>query len=157
MLHHSLRQPAMTDLVSLMSSHGIRPTANRILVAKTLALSFRPLSLMELESLLDTLDKSSIYRALSVFREHHLVHVFEDGDDMVLYELCGSHDAERDDDLHVHFYCELCHKTFCLQDTPLPQVSLPDGYRMSSVNYMVKGICPSCDARRSGDGRRTEG
>ena len=99
---------------------------------------------MELESRLEPLDKSSIYRVLAILREHHLVHVLEDGDDTVLYELCGSKDDEHDDDMHVHFYCERCHRTFCLYEIPVPEVSLPDGYKMDSVNYMVKGICPSC-------------
>ena len=129
----------------LLSSHDIKPTANRIVVAKTLAAAERPMSLTELEYKILSIDKSGVFRALTLFREHHLVHVIEDGGDGVRYELCHSHDGHNeDDDQHVHFYCERCHRTFCLPDTPIPTVKLPAGYRLSSINYMAKGLCPDC-------------
>ena len=119
--------------------------ANRIVVARTLAAAERPMSLSELEYKILSIDKSGVFRTLALFREHHLVHVLEDGGDGVRYELCHSHDGhQEDDDQHVHFYCEHCHRTFCLHDTPIPAVTLPEGYELLSINYMVKGICPEC-------------
>ena len=133
------------DCEALLVAHDIKPTANRIVVAKTLAAAERPMSLSELEYKILSIDKSSVFRVLTLFREHHLVHVIEDGGDGVRYELCHSHDGHaEDDDQHVHFYCERCHRTFCLHDTPIPTVSLPEGYRLTSINYMVKGLCPEC-------------
>jgi Fur family ferric uptake transcriptional regulator len=133
------------DCETLLASHHIKPTANRIVVAKTLAAAERPMSLSELEYKILSIDKSSVFRVLTLFREHHLVHVIEDGGDGVRYELCHSHDGHaEDDDQHVHFYCERCHRTFCLHDTPIPTVSLPEGYRLTGINYMVKGLCPEC-------------
>ena len=136
------------DFEALLIAHDIKPTANRIVVAKTLAAAERPMSLTELEYKILSIDKSGVFRALTLFREHHLVHVIEDGGggDGVRYELCHSHDGHaEDDDQHVHFYCERCHRTFCLPDTPIPAVELPAGYRLSSINYMAKGLCPECN------------
>lgn len=90
------------------------------------------------------MDKSSIFRVLTLFKNHHLVHVIEDGGDGVRYELCLNHSKDDDEDMHVHFYCEKCHRTFCFKDTRIPEVVLPDGYKMTNINYMVKGICPDC-------------
>ena len=60
----------------LLEEHGVKPTPNRLLVARALAGSHhRPLSLKELEERLETIDKSNIFRALTVFREARLVHV----------------------------------------------------------------------------------
>ena len=132
---------------ALLASHGIKPTANRIVVARTLAAAERPMSLTELEYKILSIDKSGVFRALTLFREHHLVHVIEDGGDGVRYELCHSHDGHaEDDDQHVHFYCERCHRTFCLPDTPIPTVSLPAGYELHDINYMAKGLCPECSS-----------
>jgi Fur family ferric uptake transcriptional regulator len=128
----------------LLEQHSIKPTVNRILVAKALASAGRPMSLSELEHALQSVDKSGISRALSLFRANRLVHVIEGGSDGVRYELCLSHHEHVDDDMHVHFYCEQCHKTFCIDNTPVPIVGLPDGYRMLSANYIIKGICPDC-------------
>ena len=133
------------EIEALLIAHDIKPTANRIVVAKTLAAAVRPMSLSELEYKILSIDKSGVFRVLTLFREHHLVHVIEDGGDGVRYELCHSHDGHaEDDDQHVHFYCERCHRTFCLPDTPIPAVELPAGYRLSSINYMAKGLCPDC-------------
>ena len=132
---------------ALLASHGIKPTANRIVVARTLAAAERPMSLTELEYKILSSDKSGVFRALTLFREHHLVHVIEDGGDGVRYELCHSHDGHaEDDDQHVHFYCERCHRTFCLTDMPIPTVSLPAGYELHDINYMAKGLCPECSS-----------
>ena len=132
---------------ALLASHGIKPTANRIVVARTLAAAERPMSLTELEYKILSIDKSGVFRALTLFREHHLVHVIEDGGDGVRYELCHSHDGHaEDDDQHVHFYCKRCHRTFCLTDMPIPTVSLPAGYELHDINYMAKGLCPECSS-----------
>lgn len=127
-----------------MHEHGIRPTANRMLVIRALDESTHPLSLAELEDMLITLDKSSIFRALTLFREKHLVHAIENGSNTLVYELCLSHSHDSDDDTHVHFFCERCHTTFCLTDINIPQVELPEGFLMATSNYLIKGICPDC-------------
>ena len=108
---------AETDIIDLMMHHGVRPTANRILIAETLRSAGRPMSMMELEEAIGTIDKSGISRALALFREQHLVHTLQDGGDGVRYELCHSHSDSHDEDAHVHFYCTRCRKTFCLEDT----------------------------------------
>ena len=128
----------------LLEEHGVKATPNRLLVARALARAGRPLSLMELEAQLETIDKSAIFRTLGTFRDAHLVHVLEDAGDGVRYELCYSHCEDHDDDIHVHFYCTQCHRTYCLEDTPVPQVQVPEGYEAETVSYLVKGICPQC-------------
>ena len=130
-------------IISLLGKCGIKATANRILVAVALADAGRPLSLMELEDRIETIDKSGIFRCLNTFKEHHLVHSIEDVEG-TRYELCLSHDSEHDDDTHVHFYCERCHRTFCLDNIHIPPVVLPKGYDPRTSNYLVKGICPEC-------------
>ena len=135
------------QIEGLLEQHGIKLTANRILIAKVMSTLDYPISMKELETMLLTMDKSSIFRTLSLFKSHHLVHQMEDGNDIVRYELCHSLNKETDEDIHVHFYCEHCHRTFCLNEIPVPQVNLPTGYRQTAVNYMIKGICPDCSQR----------
>ena len=131
-------------LTALLEEHGVKVTPNRLLVARALSESHRPLSMMELEAQLETIDKSNVFRALSAFKEAHLVHVLEDAGNGVRYELCHSHQHGEDDDVHVHFYCVKCHRTFCLEDTPVPPVKVPEGYEVESVSYLLKGVCPEC-------------
>lgn len=135
-----------SDLTLLMKEHGIKPTANRIIVAKALSKGNRPLSMTELEDRIGSIDKSGIFRSLTLFKEHHLVHVLEDGDG-VRYELCHSHDHEHDEDTHPHFYCEQCQQTYCLDYTEIPELPLPKGFEKKSANLMIKGICPNCHTK----------
>ncbi len=129
---------------SLLKAHGIKPTANRIVVLKALAASQYPSSMSDLERAILSIDKSGIFRTLRLFSQHHLVHQIEDGEGGLRYELCMSHDSDDDDDLHVHFFCERCHKIYCLYDIPVPPVAVPRGFSVHGVNYLLKGICAEC-------------
>lgn len=134
--------------ILLLEKHGIKPTSNRIVIAKALAACDNPASMKELEDMILTIDKSNIFRALTIFRDCHLVHTVEDGAGGTKYELCFSKSSETDEDEHMHFYCERCHKTFCLNDMPIPSLAVPQGYQIHSVNFMIKGLCPKCAKKK---------
>lgn len=153
---------ATPDLATLLSFHGIKPTANRIMVAQAIAEAGRPVCLTELEDILETVDKSNIFRALTLFRENRLVHTIEDETGALHYEMCHGHchcqdecdghchchDFDSDDDLHVHFFCRVCHRMTCLESLPIPSVSLPDGFEAASASFIIKGVCPDCRKSR---------
>lgn len=130
------------SITDLLQDHSIRPTPNRMIIADTLSHATGPMSLMELEAEIGSIDKSNVFRALTLFRERHLVHVLESVDG-VRYELCHSHGPD-DEDAHVHFECERCGKTYCLEDIPIPKVIVPSDYTPLTVNYIIKGVCPKC-------------
>lgn len=136
------------DPISLMQEHGIQATANRILILKALLQAGRPLSMTELETILESVDKSIISRALSAFREHHLLHTVADGSESVRYEVCHCAEEEEDSDRHVHFHCDVCGRTFCFETLSIPAVSYPDGFSVEHVEYMAHGVCPDCAGRR---------
>ena len=127
-----------------MLEHGIKPTANRILILRAMLQAHRPLSMAELETALESVDKSIISRTLSSFREHRLLHALEDGGGSVRYEVCHCAEEEADTDRHVHFHCEVCGKTFCFEDRPVPEIAFPDGFEVHNANYIAHGICPDC-------------
>ncbi len=134
------------ELIKLLEKHQVKPTANRLIVTRALLDAKRPLSLMELEEKIESIDKSGIFRSLALFKERHLVHAIE-GEEGNRYEICLSTDQEHDEDTHVHFYCGKCHRTFCLEEVRIPPVALPEGYSQSTSNYLVKGTCPDCSGK----------
>lgn len=136
------------DTAKILEENGVKPTANRILVLRTLSKSASPMSLVELETHLETLDRSSIQRVLSLLLEKDIVHVMEDGRGIAKYEVCHSHDHhDHDDDHHVHFYCEICENVYCLEDVMIPKVPVPEGFEVKGANFMLKGICPTCSRK----------
>lgn len=134
-----------SDIENILTSNGIKPTANRILVLKELGRSTHPVNLADLEMLLDPMDKASIFRVLELFSEKSIVHVIEDGSRSLKYELCHGTDHHSFSDQHAHFYCEKCGSVFCLDDVKLPNMDIPKEYKVKSINFMFKGICPNCD------------
>lgn len=136
---------ANSDIENILESLQIRPTANRILVVKELSQATHPVSLADIEASLNySMDKASIFRVLELFAAKDLVHVIEDGSRALKYELCHNGAHHSIDDQHVHFYCERCHETYCLESVNIPSVAIPEGYRPHAVNYLIKGLCPKC-------------
>lgn len=132
------------DMISRLESKGIRPTANRILVMKTLMGEQNPQSLSNLERKMVSMDKSSIFRTLTLFLEHDVVHAFEDGRGVLCYELCEEKGACDHHDGHIHFYCESCQRSFCMEDIHIPSFELPEGFYPHSISFVIKGKCPDC-------------
>ena len=47
-------------------------------------------------------------------------------------------------DNHVHFVCDECGKTICLDDVLVPDVKLPKGFEPHQSNMVVNGFCNEC-------------
>ena len=67
------------DYLDLLEKREIQPTAIRILVLQAMLKAGRSVSLLDLENMLDTVDKSSIFRTITLFLSHHLIHSIDDG------------------------------------------------------------------------------
>ena len=130
-----------------LEHRGIKPTALRLLILKAMMRGDETVSLPALERLLPTVDKSTISRTLSLFLFHRLVHAVDDGSGSVKYAVCSDECDCSVADEHTHFYCEHCHRTFCLKQIAVPVVELPAGFMLTSVNYVLGGLCPACSER----------
>ncbi len=135
------------DVTGILQGRGVKPTTTRILVYRALAEHRHAQSLRQLDDILDTVDRSTIFRTLTLLLEHHLIHAIEDGTGVAKYEICEGHDDCSLEDQHVHFYCVRCHRTFCFHTTPIPAITLPEGFTLEGVNYLVKGVCRECGGR----------
>ena len=130
-----------------LEKKGVRATAVRLLVFRAMIEASEAVSLLDLENKLVTVDKSTIFRTLHLFLIHRVVHAIEDGSGSLKYEICSGEESCSIDDMHTHFYCEVCHHTFCFSSIHIPVIELPNGFHMNSINYMVKGICSECDKK----------
>ncbi|MBQ9286460.1 MAG: transcriptional repressor [Bacteroidaceae bacterium] len=145
-LHHREGLGGGSAIASFLEARGVKPTSTRLLVYRALAEHHHPMSLRELDDALDTVDRSSIFRTLTLLLAHHLVHVIEGGAGTALYEVCEGHDHCSLSDQHAHFYCTSCQRTFCFHSLHVPQPEMPAGFTATAINYLVKGLCPDCAA-----------
>lgn len=132
------------EILKTLSDAGVSPTPVRILVYKTLSETLFPLSLSDIETLLESVDKSTVSRTLMTFKNHNLVRSFNDGSGSLKYELTHDLKGHLNDDVHVHFRCEKCGVTSCLNDVSVPPIKLPQGFVLKEVNYVVSGFCADC-------------
>lgn len=124
----------------------VKPTANRILVLKALKNAGKPMSIADLEDTLLTVDKSSIFRVLTLFLEHDIVHAFEDGRGVLNYELCTNEGACNLSDAHIHFYCESCRQSFCMETCPSPTLLCLMVLRLILFRLSLRASAPSVGA-----------
>lgn len=133
-----------TIYLNKLAQREIKPTAMRLLILRAMTQFERAFSLLDLETYLDTVDKSTLSRTITLFLKHHLIHSIDDGSGSLKYAVCGSECNCAVDELHVHFYCTRCHKTYCLRNIQIPSVSLPQHFTAESMNYVIKGLCDHC-------------
>jgi Fur family transcriptional regulator, ferric uptake regulator len=134
----------MDTVQEILVSRNVKPTAMRELVLKVLMNREAAINLYELENEFDKADRVTLYRTLKTFEEKKLIHAIDDGTGAIKYALCKAGCECGPLDLHVHFYCTKCNKTFCLEDVSVPTINLPDNFNVESTNMVVKGLCSGC-------------
>lgn len=93
----------------------------------------------------DGIDRVTIYRTLQVFEEKGIIHTIPSADNAIKYALCKEDCAEgHHHDNHVHFVCDNCGKTICLDHVHVPDIKLPKGFLPREANMVVSGVCSEC-------------
>lgn len=134
------------EIEQKLTDKNINPTAMRILVLDLLLKQNHAISLSDIEKGLGPSDRTTIYRTLKTFEEKGLTHVIDDGTGTPKYALCREEcSAHEHHDLHVHFYCTSCKETFCLPNSKIPDILLPNGFTSLELKLMVKGVCDQCE------------
>lgn len=90
-------------------------------------------------------DRVTIYRTLQTFLEKGIIHSIPTADNAIRYALCKDQcSAGHHHDHHIHFICNNCHRTYCLDDVVTPDIKMPKGYQASHVEVVVEGVCKDC-------------
>lgn len=144
-----------TDDAQLLQQHDVRPTAVRLLIWRTIKQFDFVFALVDLENALPTIDKSTLFRTLTLFCDQQLLHQIPDNSGMHKYCVCSAHNNCHSNCNHVHLKCKICGKTFCLKNEPIPIVNVPEGFKIEHITYIIEGICPHC-GHTSINGKRPE-
>lgn len=93
----------------------------------------------------ESFDRVTVYRTLQTFVDKGIIHLIPTTDNSILYALC-KHNCEQGHhhDNHVHFICNVCNKTICLDDVTIPHVKLPKGFTPQHAQMVVNGVCDDC-------------
>ncbi|MEN9685985.1 MAG: hypothetical protein RLZZ28_1771 [Bacteroidota bacterium] len=91
-------------------------------------------------------DRVTIYRTLQTFVEKGIIHTIPTTDNSVRYALCKEDcvSGHHHDD-HVHFMCDECGTTYCLDHVTVPKINLPGGFTATQTDLVVSGKCIKCN------------
>ncbi len=132
-----------SELKRILKSHNLRITDGRMDILEFFIERGKALSVKDLEDRFQEYDKVTLYRTLSSFTEHGVLHKIPDDTGTVSYGVC--HDtctsAEHHHD-HMHFKCKSCGAIECL-DEHLPDIVVP-GYDIQEINLILQGVCSEC-------------
>ena len=135
----------MTASEKILKKHHLRVTPFRSEVLQIFANAGKALSSHDVEKQLSDADRITLYRTLKSFEEKGIIHKAIDGTITQKYALCDAHcDEDHHHDEHVHFHCEKCENTFCIDQVVVPQIDLPSGFKVKQTNMVVSGVCKDC-------------
>lgn len=135
------------DPETLLKDHGLKVTNQRTEVLKAFLNKKKVLSLSNLlQTLGDSFDRITLYRTLNTFEEHGLIHKIPDKSGSASYALCR-HDSVHHQhvDNHIHFKCEDCDRTYCLEEVLIPLIKLNPKLKPLKYNFLIEGICERCN------------
>jgi Fur family ferric uptake transcriptional regulator len=91
-------------------------------------------------------DRVTIYRTLQTFVEKGIIHTIPTADNSVRYALCKDEcGAGHHHDDHVHFICDDCGTTYCIDEVSVPKVKLPKGFKAAQTDLVISGTCNKCE------------
>lgn len=129
----------------LLTKHQLKKTAPRLRVLDMMYAKNSATSQPDLESVMQDIDRVTLYRILNVFEEKGIIHKVFDLDGTANYAVCRSEcQANHHHDEHLHFNCTNCKNVYCLNELTLPDLKLPAGFKPESFTLYAAGLCPKC-------------
>jgi len=134
------------ELLSILKKNNLSVTDGRKQILSLFLKSPGALGHSDIEKNTDAaFDRVTVYRTLQTFVDKGIVHHIPTTDNSILYALCKDNcEAGHHHDNHVHFICNNCNKTICLDDVIVPEVKLPNGFTPIHKEMVVNGICNDC-------------
>jgi Fur family ferric uptake transcriptional regulator len=142
---HGWHELELASALEAIERAGLRRTQPRIAILKALIAEHGPFSVDELRefTLLDGIDRVTVYRVLTAFEELGLVRRCEFGDGTSRYEFAGGGHH------HHHVICKKCRKTEnvdeCIPEAIIQRVRKL-GYDDVSHTLEFFGVCKTCRA-----------
>ncbi|MCO6359069.1 transcriptional repressor [Roseivirga pacifica] len=136
-----------TQIKQILKDHSLRHTQGRADIISVFLNKNVAISHSDIEAEMDSqYDRVTIYRTLKSFLEKGLIHKVLDDTGTMHYALCDDacSEVEHQHD-HIHFKCNNCGETTCLENVHIPKVSLPNGFSYEESNYLITGTCDKCN------------
>ena len=126
----------------LLERKGLKKTKVRMALLQHFMKMDHAESYNDLRSALaDDVDKSTLYRNLTSFEAAGIIHSINDHSGIAKYAFGASPHMGID---HAHFVCESCETVYCMEELTPHRPEVPDGFKTTKVQTIIKGICSKC-------------
>ena len=133
------------QIEKIIKQKGLSATKIRKKVLKAFLILDKPLSLQELKKSINNIDRVTLFRILSVFEKHKIIHKIQLEKSEKLYALCHQECKKNEHSHnHIHFHCQSCDDVMCLPIQEFPSLSVPF-YIINNVNINASGVCAQCN------------
>ncbi len=137
----------MSTTEEYLKEHDLRVTQVRKKLYDYFKSTKNAISHSELELIFSSeFDRVTIYRTLNSFLDKGILHKIPNDSGSAKYAICKD-DCSSDShiDNHVHFKCTSCEQVICLHDLEIPEVKLPDNYKIKNAILLYEGRCSQCN------------
>lgn len=133
-------------VIEMLKKHQLSVTDSRKKILEMFMRSNGALAHADIEHHSGTeFDRVTVYRTLQTFVDKGIIHTIPTADNSVRYALCkDACSAGHHHDDHVHFMCDDCGTTYCLDHVTVPPVALPNGFKATQMDVIVSGKCVKC-------------
>jgi Fur family transcriptional regulator, ferric uptake regulator len=130
----------------LLKKHRLSITESRVKILELFLAQQGALAHGDIEKRTgEKFDRVTVYRTLQSFMNKGIIHTIPTADNSIRYALCKDNCAEgHHHDNHVHFVCDDCGNTICLDEVTIPTIKLPLGFTPKQVEMVISGKCREC-------------
>ncbi|HMS98849.1 MAG TPA: transcriptional repressor [Saprospiraceae bacterium] len=135
------------DATTYLKKAGLKLTPVRLRMVEIFDAADHALHQQEIESGFDGIDRITLYRTLKSFEEKGLIHKITDLDGNSKYAMCESECLEHHHHhhhAHIHFQCDHCHLTYCVENVEIPNIEIPGKFLVTGQNITITGKCENC-------------
>lgn len=130
------------DAHHILNNHHLKRTSCREGIINIVMTANQALSENEIrERLVGNYDRTTFYRSFKTLEEKNILHKIVVDNQLVKYALDNSVTHRKE---HAHFYCNNCSTVKCLNNVPVQNYQLPDGFSDIETEVLIKGLCSAC-------------
>jgi Fur family transcriptional regulator, ferric uptake regulator len=137
----------MAEILDILKQAGLKATPMRRDILKIISSSSHALDNQEIESQMGNIDRITLYRTLKSFEEKGIIHKVTDLLGISKYAICDHaclDNHHHDHQAHIHFQCDKCNNTYCVENVEIPQIKVPNNFTVSGQNIILTGNCDKC-------------
>lgn len=128
--------------IEILNKHKLKRTSCREGIIDVVMHTDKALSENEIrERLVGKYDRTTFYRSFKTLVEHGILHKIIVDNQLVKYAIVNESSKLHN---HAHFYCNECKTVKCMDNVPVKQYQLPDGYSDEETEVIIKGTCAIC-------------